>query len=197
MTETLKSNLSRCHKCLFANGRTANPTCPVDNSSVVERAEKADCQRGYHDGTDRPIERIEPPESNGETVKQNGDDKPRPRPNMSMAAAWAMAAMLGKWASDGEAAKRAAQCGKCDKLGEDKNGKYCKVCGCGVFAEDRAVKNLAAYRENLKGLPGYNPKLPQWGCKHPLRGQLKKPWALYGERFGWDRPGIPLTVISS
>jgi hypothetical protein len=115
--------------------------------------------------------------------------KRRPRPTLSMAVAWAQAATLGKWAGEDVAAERTERyCKGCDMLREDKRGFWCGACGCGVSAVDRELKNLAAYAENLEGLPGYNPAMASWGCKHPLRGKPKDPAKPDGPYFGWPIP---------
>lgn len=97
---------------------------------------------------------------------------PRPAGIIASAATFAQAALTGTYVSDEVRAQREAICATCDKGVDDKDGRRCSVCGCGVSPRRRKIANLAAYAEEL----------PKWGCKHPERGKGK----------GW-----PLPVLTS
>jgi hypothetical protein len=111
----------------------------------------------------------------------------RPKPTLSMIAAWAVAAAAGEWATSAEVAEREAICGACDKIKRDeKTGEiFCGKCGCGVMGPEKSIRNLSAYKENIPGHPDYRPSLPSWGCKHPQRG-LSKPDG--SGKYGWALP---------
>lgn len=115
----------------------------------------------------------------------------RPRPTLSKAAAWALAATLGRYVGPDVIAARSAACGGCALARRDAKGMWCGACGCAVAPDGARLANLAAYVENIPGLPDFNPQWPTWGCKHPERGQLKAPGDASKGRHGW-----PLPVIS-
>jgi hypothetical protein len=112
----------------------------------------------------------------------------RPPTTLKMAAAWAVAATMGKYATAEAVAERDAICGGCDRAASDAKGRFCAICGCAVHGEENAIRNLAAYQENMAGFPGHNPKWPDWGCKHPLRGKPKNPADPDGPKYGWPLP---------
>lgn len=156
--------------------------CTIDpqRRDIKERAKAGDCEYFALEAKPTPAMPI--------VATAN---KPRPSPTPIGAAKWALAATFGKWAKPGEAAERSEICAECDLSRLDEKGRYCSICGCGTFHEDKAITNLAAYEENLGGFPGYTVKLPEYGCKHPKRGKpvdLSKP---DGKKYGW-----PLPVIS-
>ena len=62
------------------------------------------------------------------------------------------------------------------------DGLYCKACSCLVSNDPDKFQNLAALQENMKRVPGFNPKLVQWGCKHPERFDKENNYT--GK--GWD-----------
>ncbi len=72
--------------------------------------------------------------------------------------------------------RRMNTCLSCDfvRFDADSSGTWCVLCGCAMSRSEKAVKNLAAYEENLPTQPGYNQLLATWGCKHPERP--KKGW---------------------
>ena len=114
----------------------------------------------------------------------------RERPTIAMAAAWAMAAAAGKYAPAADVAERDAICNACEMAREDEKGKYCSICKCGIYSDEKAIKNLAAYVENMPTVPGYNKALPVWGCKHPQRGAPKDPKNPTGPKCGWPLPVV-------
>lgn len=109
----------------------------------------------------------------------------RKRPTLTQLAAWAVAATQGRYAAPAVVAEREAVCRACPLLRADDKGTWCGACGCSISFEAARLKNLAAYEENIEGLPGHNPAWPAWGCKHPQRGQPVNPAAPNGPRWGW------------
>jgi hypothetical protein len=96
-----------------------------------------------------------------------------------MVKAWAIAATRGSYVDAETVAARDRACGACDKAKQDDKGRWCGLCGCKVAPDVARIRNLAAYAENMPGLPGYNPEWPAWGCKHPERGRVAgKGWPL-------------------
>lgn len=78
--------------------------------------------------------------------------------------------------------ERAATCESCPHVRNDKNGRWCSKCGCGLSFDAKAVMNLARYAENLPQVPGFNRLMERWGCKHPKRK--------FGDKYdgnGWRR----------
>lgn len=92
----------------------------------------------------------------------------RPAVTVTKALSFARAVLTGRKVSAEVAAARTAICEKCDRVARDDKGMWCGVCGCPVSAENKRIKNLAAYEENL----------PAWGCKHPRRADGKG-WPTY------------------
>lgn len=63
--------------------------------------------------------------------------------------------------------ERAATCFTCDQRRVDKHRvPFCGLCGCTVHEDKTAIINLCRYVE----------KLPDWGCKHPLRDKGLGGW---------------------
>jgi hypothetical protein len=89
----------------------------------------------------------------------------RPKPKLS---SFAKAALFGKYTSLEIVNERIEICRECDNFkpfDETKIEGACIRCGCKVSKEEKSIRNLAAYEENL----------PEWGCKHKQRS-LGKGW---------------------
>jgi len=87
--------------------------------------------------------------------------QPRPRPTLRAAQSLAAALLTGRRVPLAVMQARLVCCETCDLLRRDERGQWCGACGCGLSSDARAIRNLAAYEENL----------PRWGCKHPNRAQ--------------------------
>ena len=181
----IERNVIKCHGCVNScygqeGGHAGGDCiCRVSGELIQIHIQDSSCPRGFHSDGINP-----PPIGKLVEIKV----KPRKRPTLKMIAAWALAATLGKWASAEQVKERELICAKCDKLSKDEKGNYCDVCGCGLSGEEKAIRNLSAYQENLRRLPGYSDTLPEWGCKHPYRGKPKNPRDKDGEKFGWPLP---------
>ena len=57
--------------------------------------------------------------------------------------------------------ERMATCLACPHRAEKNGESRCGLCGCGLSGDQKNVRNLARYEENL----------PSWGCKHPKRSE--------------------------
>jgi hypothetical protein len=86
-----------------------------------------------------------------------------PRPTASQAVSFVQAMVNGRYVDAATVAERIETCRLCEYRRVDPAGQsWCGACGCRL-SEQRHIRNLAAFEENL----------PAWGCKHPARGSGK------------------------
>ena len=95
----------------------------------------------------------------------------KPTPTIKQMGSFFQALALGKRVSLDVIQERESVCRSCDNARKTEEGElWCGICGCGVAPDDKKIRNLAAYEENL----------PIWGCKHPER-HLGKGWPIKKE----------------
>lgn len=85
-------------------------------------------------------------------------------PSIGQVKSFVKALFTGQKVSEEVTRKRIEICSSCPLVRENSDGqKWCGQCGCSVSSENKKLRNLAAYEENL----------PEWGCKHPEGSKWK------------------------